>query len=286
MITELKILIRIIGCCSLLLLLPSHAFAEDTHFPLVKNQPIYENLPKNADIDIIGFHLLMNISEVEAKIPELLQLGYRISHNDDVIRSLDDLQGNLVSYKYGRSQTMINKAHDFIILNYTSALLGSRIESIRRIVYYDDEVDISTVDSKLLDKFGNPTYQTSSTLQIDYKYFFDFGIQLKNMDHNTYKNRKCWQSALNSPHNVYLPVYRFDPNRRNELQFCKSGIEVNVVYGANKKRSKEVNFFVWDHDLSFENLKVQDEFLYEALLAKRSAYENLEPAQLELGSRF
>ncbi|PCI83434.1 MAG: hypothetical protein COB24_15110 [Hyphomicrobiales bacterium] len=286
MITELKLLKRIIGFCSLLLLLPSYAYAEDTQFPLVKNQPIDENLPKNAGLDIIGFHLLMNINEVEAKVPELLKQGYKVSHNDDVIRSLDDLKGNLVSYKYGRSQTMINKSHDFIILNYTSALLGSRIESIRRIVYYDDEVDISTVDSGLLDKFGNPTYQTSSTSQIDYKYFFDFGIQLENMDQDTYKNRKCWQSALNSPRNVYLPIYRFDPNRQNELQFCKSGIEVNVVYGASKKRSKEVNFFVWDHDLSFKNLKIQDEFLYEALLAKRKTDENLESAQLELGSRF
>lgn len=280
MITELKILKKIISFCCLLLLLPSPVYADTILFPLVKDQPIHENLPRNPAFDIIGFRLLMNISEVEAKIPGLLKQGYKISHNEDVIRSLDDLKGNLVSYKYGRSQTMINKAHDFIILNYTSALLGSRIESIRRIVYYDDEIDISTLDNKLLDQFGSPSYQTSSTSQIDYRYFFDYGTKLKNMDQDTYKNRKCWQSALNSPHNVYLPIYHFNPDRQNELQFCKSGIEVNVFYGANKKQSKEVNFFIWDHDLSFKNLKLQDEFLYKALLSKRKADKNAKPAQV------
>lgn len=237
---------------------PLIIYATPALFPLITEEFTTQRQIANKTPDIMGFGLLMDVEEVDNRNTELLKDGYKIKHNENIIRSISDADRNVVSYKYGRITTMVYKNHDFIILNYTSRLLGSRVQSIYRILNFEEQVDFNDLEQNIFDKFGSRTYQTNVKSHKNYRYFF-------HDEEKTSQTFDCRQASSTMPKSFHPYIFMINKARVNRYSSCLGGIEVNAYYGTTKNLSKQITMFAWDSELVFENLKTQDEFLSQAL---------------------
>lgn len=244
---------------------PLVIYASSPLFPLITEQFTHQHQVIKQIPDILGFRLLMSVQDVENRTTQLLKDGYKIKHNENTLRSLSDRNENIVSYRYGRITTMVYKNHDYIILNYTSHLLGNRIQSIYRILNFEDQVNFKTLEQNIFSKFGDPSYRAKDEDHKNYRYFYNENIKLKDKGIKTTEMSRCWYASLEVPKSFYPHVFIIDRTRINRYLSCIGGIEINAFYGSKKSLSKKITMFLWDGDLVFKNLKIQDEFLLEAL---------------------
>ncbi|MEP4364049.1 MAG: hypothetical protein ABJQ71_18925 [Roseibium sp.] len=242
------------------------AYAQDV-FPKLDGAETVAPMPASGVFEAGLFSLNDTAATVKQKISQLDQKKYRIKHQGGQRRSLRQ-RGVRVDFKYGpsRSEIRTQTGDERYQISYTSALLGSRVQTVMRSLRFEDQVSIESLRRRIFEKYGQPSKEEvwSSSVQLAYQYKDDRLLTADEIGNDVPHSQTCRYTLNDMP--ITMPEkYNFKSDRSMRWPDCQGGMLIQYRVGDRDDLADLLDVRIWNYQLVNHNLITQDRFLKSAL---------------------